>query len=155
VSDARWLLVTLGLLAALACFPGAAAGADFTWSLTSDVSTSPLANPDKDSYGGHPWSYEEAGDAKLTQPDGTINGNLAGWKDPSGTQFVAITSARDRVVLQPSATAPAIVAWRSPVSGTVTVSGSVVADQSGVPIVCPNASWSVRNNNVATGAAAS
>ncbi len=146
MSDARWLVVTLGLLAALACFPGAASAASFTWNLTSDFSTSPIANPDKDSYGGHPWSYEEAGGVKLGSPDGTLP-----WRDPSGTPSIGITGARDNVVLQPSISAPPVVAWTSPVSGSVTVSGSVVADQSPALLPpCPNANWSVLKNGTGT-----
>jgi hypothetical protein len=139
VGRVRLLAVTFGILAALACLPSAAAAANFTWNLTSDFSTSPLTNPDKDSYGGHPWSYEKAGGAKLTVADK----GLPGWRaTPGGSPFVAITGTRDNVVLQPTTSAPAVVAWTSPVSGSVTVSGSVVANQT-PGLLCPNATWSL------------
>jgi hypothetical protein len=152
VGRARWFVGTVAVLAAFACLPAVAAAANFSWSVTSDFSTSPLANPDKDSYGGHPWSYESARGAKLSVSAQTIDGSLTGWTDPSGTPFVAVPAARDRVVLQPSLSAPAVVAWTSPVSGTVTVAGSVVADQApGLLLTCPNADWSVLKNGAGTG----
>ena len=88
---ARLLVVlSIAVLAALAAIPAVAPAASFTWDLTHDFTTaSPGANPDKDSYGGHPWSYEKSGQSRLDTFDPSINGSLAGWRDSSGSPYVA------------------------------------------------------------------
>ena len=105
----------------------------------------PGANPDKDSYGGHPWSYEKSGQSRLDTFDPSFNGSLAGWRDSSGSPYVAINGGVGQAVLQPTTTSPAVVAWTSPVSGTVSVSGSVTSDQAG-GLLCPTATWSVAHD---------
>ncbi len=153
---ARSLVVlSIAVLAALACIPAAASAASFTWDLTHDfTTTAPGANPDKDSYGGHPWSYEKSGQSRLgTFATNIAGGGLAGWEDSSGSPYVAINGGTRQAVLQPTTTSPAVIAWTSPVSGTVSVAGSVTADQPGVLLVCPNASWSILKNGQSTSAA--
>jgi hypothetical protein len=145
VGRARSLVVLfIVVLAALACIPAAASAASLTWDLTHDFTTTvPGANPDKDSYGGHPWSYEKSGQSPLDTFATNIAGSLAGWEDAnSAPPYVAINGGTGQAVLQPTTTSPAVVAWTSPVSGTVSVAGSVTADQAG-QLLCPNANWSV------------
>ncbi len=155
---ARSLVVLfLVVLAALACIPAAASAASFTWDLTHDfTTTAPGANPDKDSYGGHPWSYEKSGQSRLdtfaTNVATNVAGSLPGWEDSSGSPYVAINGEVGQAVLQPTTTTDAVVAWTSPVSGTVNVSGAVTGAQSAA-LLCPNALWSVLVNGVSTGAA--
>ena len=145
VGRARSLAVLfVAVLAALACITAGASAASFTWDLTHDfTTTAPGANPDKDSYGGHPWSYEKGGQNRLDKFATDINGGLPGWEDSAtGSPYVAINGGTGQAVLQPTTTSPAVVAWTSPVSGTVSVSGSVTADQPG-GLLCPTATWSV------------
>ena len=118
VGRARLLVVlSIAVLAALAAIPAVAPAASFTWDLTHDFTTaSPGANPDKDSYGGHPWSYEEGGRSRLTrsrrhqrrpQPGG---GRRAAPRTLPSTlrrhhlEWVGELSRR-QAVLQPTATA--------------------------------------------------
>ena len=117
---ARLLVVlSIAVLAALAAIPAAAPAASFTWDLTHDfTTTSPGANPDKDSYGGHPWSYEEGGRAGCRRSTPSINGGLAGWRGLERSPFVAINAAaadHKRLAtyaegrsLQPTTTSPAV-----------------------------------------------
>jgi hypothetical protein len=148
--------------------PAVASAGTYTWDLNSDfTATSPGANPDHDAYGGTPWSYEEGSGTKLPSFDTGINGGLVGWHDSGNLPLVAInntgspvadggrTYPAGQVVLEPTSGLPAVVAWRSPLTGTVSVSGSVSPDKTAV--LCPNSNWALNKNgsNIDGGSGAS
>jgi Bacterial Ig-like domain len=149
--------------------PAVAAAGTYTWDLNSNfTATAPGANPDKDSYGGTPWSYEEGSGTKLPTFGTGINGGLAGWHDSGNVPLVAINNTggainnggrvypSGKVVLEPSSGGkPAVVAWTSPLAGTVSISGSINPDKAG-GLTCPNSSWALKKNgaNQQTGSGA-
>ena len=150
----------IAVLAALAAIPAVAPAASFTWDLTHDFTTaSPGANPDTDSYGGRPWRYEEGNGNLLPSFSTAIRGGLDGWSD-GGAPLVAMnaigspitngttTYPAGQVAMQPSPTKPAVIAWTAPVSGTVSITGGVSADDPG-SLGCPDdATWQLAGPGV-------
>ena len=137
-------LLILGAAVAL-LLVSARAEAVQVWNLAADFSTSPSqANPDSD------WYYEESASlvrnpATYTQlPDFVSNAEsiqgLEQWQDTTGggwpsvgknvtgsSQTPAFTSViwpAGAIRMHPSTTRLAIVGWRSPVSGSVSIDGS-------------------------------
>jgi hypothetical protein len=149
--------------------PAVAAAGTYTWDLNSNfTATAPGANPDHDSYGGTPWSYEEGGGTRLPTFNTGINGGLVGWHDSGNVPLVAINHTggsinnggrvypAGKVVLEPSnGGQPAVVAWTSPLASTVSISGSINPDKAG-GLTCPNSNWAVKKNgaNVQLGSGA-
>ncbi len=157
-------VLSVVVLAALVCIPAAASASSFTWDLTHDfTTTSPGANPDEDSYGGHPWSYEEGGGNRLPSFSTSISGGLRGWTD-GGAPLVAMNASGNpitngtttypvaQVAMQPSTTRPAVIAWTAPVGGTVSITGGVSGDDPG-SLICPDdATWQLAGPGVLQGA---
>ncbi len=121
------------------------------WSVAHDFLASPNdANPSRDSFGNTDvWSYDETplGDvgtpADYTlMPDFGVSScpNLNVWSDPSGFPeldfnagtitdqcFTTVTLPGQTLFMSPNTDADGIVAWTSPVSGTISVAGSFVS----------------------------
>jgi hypothetical protein len=118
-----------------------------TWNLDADFLAHPDMNPGPDSYGNlGVWNYMQSATLKrdgnyTLLPNFTNDtcgvAGLAYWMAPSGLPHVAMNTNPNPVVCQgltipaqrayihPWSTRDAIVGWRSPISGTVHISGGV------------------------------
>lgn len=121
------------------------------WSVSHDFRTSPQANPSPDSLGNPDvWYYDETPLADVGTPADytqmTSSGespscsNLYVWGDPSGFPdlglnagtstdvcFTTATYPAHSLIMSPATDAAGIVAWKSPVSGKVSVAGSFLS----------------------------
>src|SRR5436305_7950983 len=124
-----------------------AQGATLTWNFTQDFSAT--ANPAPDSHGNTGvWSYLQgtahnpATYSLLPQPVANQCNNHAVdfWNTASGYPAVAhnrgtttatcatATIPAGQGFVHPSSAGPAIIGWKSPITGTVSITGSVVDD---------------------------
>jgi hypothetical protein len=145
------------------------------WSVAHDFATSPQANPSPDSLGNAgvwsylqvPWTTEEpppapSADTLLPGHGANSCGEFA-WTGASGLPSVAFNASAatatcgtaagpmHSVVMEPSAGDYAIVAWKSPVTGTIAIAGSFESmDASGGD----GSNWYVQNGSttIASGA---
>jgi uncharacterized repeat protein (TIGR01451 family) len=125
------------------------------WSVAHDFRTSPQENPSRDSLGNrHVWSYEQAPSPLDLHNPGTytllpssgLGTSCTGpdfyfWANPGlslpvvdfnagSTTYVCsstVTAPAQTVVMHPSGSDYSIVAWTSPVSGSIAVAGSFVS----------------------------
>ncbi len=128
----------------------------FSWDMpTGFTDAAPGANPDSDSYGGHPWSYAEgpacakvpvvgsclqppSGDPTQATPLPTfgLHGTSTGWTDPADSDaFVGVDPAASGELLM---TAPAdrsvVLSWQSPLAhGTALTAGLTITSRASVP----------------------
>jgi hypothetical protein len=148
-----WLLI-VSLVAAATLLPVNAAQARpsvQTWNLDTDFLAHPDMNPGPDSYGNAGvWNYMASKTLKrdgnyTLMPDFTSDTcgfeGLDGWMVPSGLPIAWINTTSStitgcgtvnpippgRTLLNPGATQDGIVGWRSPITGTVHISGGVVS----------------------------
>lgn len=122
------------LLGAL-CLPALATAGTYTWNMPQNfTATSPGANPDHDNYGGHPWDYSAFSSSQTAQAlqfSTSVDGGLSGWVN--GNSFLAENTTSDSVggvqpgqfAMRPSQGGTVELVWTSPISGNVSVSGSV------------------------------
>jgi hypothetical protein len=125
--------------------PAAASAGTYAWALPTAQAPGP-SNPDHDSYGATPWTYDEL--TTMTTPGQqpsfsplknyatTIQGGLSGWYDgvDADRPYVAVNRSGQRLgqvgdgvlALQPGSAHLVAVAWTSPLSEAqrVTVSGT-------------------------------
>jgi hypothetical protein len=154
----RWLrpgliasLVSATALVAL-CAPSSALAGTYTWNMPGDFTVTG-ANPDHDHYGATPWTYLDGAGASTLGPLGkfepSVQGGLAGWTDNGDTSaFVGVdpqaqaidggsnnedTFAPGQAVLEPAPQHVVAVGWTSPLSATVTVTGTIVSDETKSP----------------------
>jgi hypothetical protein len=127
-------------LAAALSVPAAALAGTYTWSMPGNfTATAPGSNPDHDSYGGTPWSYfvYDGATQMSLQFSTAVDGGLSGWSD-GGNGFLAENTTGSTIngvpsgafaMRSPEATSQggsAALQWLSPLTGSVSVSGSVV-----------------------------
>lgn len=148
------LVVSAAALLSL-CLPAVASAGTYTWAQPGNfTAVAPGANPDHDPYGGTPWSYLGTSGTTTTPlaPFSTnVDGGLSGWGGgSSGEPLVGINSSGSAIVngtatypagglvVQPGATGQsATVAWTSPLTGIIHISGAFTPDDTGTPVICP------------------
>ena len=118
------------------------------WNLASDFRLSPnQANPNPDQHGNtDTWSFRESATLTRNPAQYTLLPNFGGlcsgqaWLSADTLPFIARSSggpnacgwpAQTTMVAHPSSTQLAVVAWKSPFTGTVSIGGSVTDWDSG------------------------
>jgi hypothetical protein len=168
------LLVGVAAAAVLLAPAAASAAGTFTWSLAQDfTATGSGANPDHDQYGATPWTYvdgpaslvtfshDPSGFKPLTSFATGVRGGLAGWSDPNdSTAFIGInptgtaisqapiTYPAHTIAIQPPGDRLVAVGWTSPFAQatTVSVSGTIANDSSGLTCTLAEPQWSLDQN---------
>jgi hypothetical protein len=167
--------LVVGALLLSAAVPSPALAGTYSWSLPTAQTPGP-ANPDHDTYGATPWSYDELqtvttpgqqpSPTRLPSYSASLHGGLAGWYDGADADqpFVAANRAGRAVgvvpdgtlALQPARDRLVAVAWTSPLSAAqrVTVSGTFTALDADA--LCPSRpSWTLeQGSNVLSGGSA-
>jgi hypothetical protein len=132
--------------------PAAAQAGTYAWNLPADFTVAG-ANPDHDTYGTNRYLYLDGASATslapLNQFEKNVQGGLNGWTDSGDTSTLVgmspepepfpggfqsqDTFAPRQLVLEPTPAHVVAVRWTSPLAATVTVTGSVISDETSSP----------------------